>query len=211
MPAKTRVLLVDDHQIVREGYRRLFEVTPDIEVVAEADNAESALDEYRRHKPEVTVMDLAMPGMGGLEACRRLIARYPKIAILVFSVHESEEYVNRTLQTGVKGYVSKRSGSQQIIAAVRSVARGQLYVSPELVEKLLPGRGGDDALKSLTPREFEVFRLIAEGHSVRECAETLNLSAKTVGHHYTSLRQKLNVDTSAQLIRLAIRNGIIEP
>ncbi len=205
-------MLVDDHEVVRSGYRRLLESTANIVVAAEADTGESAVQAYRSVHPDVSVMDLAMPGIGGLEACRRILAYDARARLLVFSVHENPEYVRRALDTGVLGYLSKRSAQRDMLEAVRAVAAQRFYVSPQLAGFMRydGSHEGAAALETLTPREFEVFRQVAEGRTVAEVAEVLNLSGKTIGHHYTNVRKKLGISNQAQLVRLAIVAGIVQ-
>ena len=205
-----RVLLTDDHEVVRAGYTRLLESTSDINVIAEASSGEEACTSYFECRPDVLIMDLNMPGMGGLEACRRIRARDPKANILVFSVHENEVMLERALDAGIKGYISKRSASRVMIQAVRKVAAGDVYVGEEMMSHLVGQRKSVDGgqLKDLTPREFEVFRLLADSKSVNEIAGILNLSPKTVGHHMTHIKEKLGISNIAELTHLAIRLGI---
>lgn len=208
---RIRVLLTDDHEVVRAGYRRLLESTPDIKVVSEASDGEEAYRAYLEHHPDVVVMDLSMNGVGGIEASRRILARDSAARILVFSVHENEVFLNRALDTGILGYISKRSASRVMIEAVRQVASGQLYVGQEMLPFLLNRSpdSGAQTVSDLTPREFEVFRLLADSKTVNEIAELLNLSPKTVGHHVTSIKNKLGISSVAGLTRLAIRLGVI--
>lgn len=207
------VLLVDDHEVVRAGYRRLLEATPDIVVIAEAGSGEEAYREYFNYQPDVLVMDLSMPGMGGLEASMRILAKDSNAKILVFSVHENEVFLARALDSGISGYISKRSASQVMIEAVRQVAAGSVYVGQEMMPFLVKRNTtpDSDALAGLTPREFEVFHLLADSKSVNDIAAILNLSPKTVGHHCTSVKKKLGVADIAALTRLAIRMGVITP
>jgi len=206
-----KALLVDDHEVVRAGYRRLLESTGKIEVVAEASDGEDAYRSYMQHQPTVVVMDLSMPGIGGLDASRRILARDESARILVFSVHENEIYLNRALDLGILGYISKRSASRVMVDAVRQVAKGELYIGQEMTPFLVKRTVSTDSqlIAGLSPREFEVFRLRAEGKSVNEIAEMLNVSPKTIGHHNTSVKQKLGLANSAELTRLAIRLGLV--
>lgn len=213
MDKKIKVLLVDDHEVVRAGYRRLLEATDDIEVIAEASNGESAYTSFFRCQPDVLVMDLSMPGMGGLEASLRILAKDDAARILVFSVHENEVFLSRALDSGILGYISKRSASQVMIEAIRQVAQGLVYVGQEMMPYLVKQKTTPDssAVAGLTPREFEVFQLLANSKSVNDIAEILSLSPKTVGHHCTSVKKKLGVSDIAALTRLAIRMGVITP
>lgn len=208
-----RVLLVDDHEVVRSGYRRLFDSAGDIEVIAEATSGEEAYTLYMEHQPTVVVMDLSMPGSGGLDASRRILARDRDARILVFSVHENEVFLNRALDQGILGYISKRSASRVMVEAVRQVAAGEPFIGQEMMPFLVKRNASVDGelVSSLSPREFEVFRLRAEGLSVNDIAELLNVSPKTIGHHNTSLKQKLGAVNDAELTRLAIRLGVITP
>jgi two-component system invasion response regulator UvrY len=208
-----RILLADDHVVVRAGYRRLLENTPDIEVIAEVASGEDAYSRYCEQHPDVVVMDLTMPGMGGLEASRRILAHDDSAKILVFSVHENEVMLNRALDLGVLGYISKRSASQVMIEAVRQVASGEMYVGQEMMPFLVRRTTSPDSerVAGLSPREFEVLRLLADSKSVNDIADLLNLSPKTVGHHMTHIKTKLGIDNIAGLTRLAIRLGIITP
>lgn len=212
-PEPIQVLLVDDHEVVRAGYRRLLEATGDIEVIAEEMDGESAYTRFFNIRPDVLIMDLSMPGMGGLEACRRILAKDSAAKILVFSVHENEVFLNRALNMGVLGYISKRSASQVMIEAVRQIAAGSLYVGQEMMPHLLKQKTSPDSekLSCLSPREFEVFCLLADSKSVNDIARLLNLSPKTVGHHSTHIKSKLGVSEITSLTRLAIRMGIINP
>jgi len=213
MQSNITVLLVDDHEVVRGGYRRLLESTDDIEVIAEAGNGEEAYSLYLEHQPGVVVMDLSMPGIGGLDASRRILARDREARILVFSVHENEVFLNRALDQGVLGYISKRSASRVMVEAVRQVAAGEPFIGQEMMPFLIKRKASADSqlVNGLSPREFEVFRLRAEGLSVNDIAQLLNVSPKTIGHHNTSLKQKLGASNDAELTRLAIRLGVITP
>ena len=206
-----KVFLVDDHEVVRAGYSRLLEATPGISVIAEACDGDSAYKGFFEHQPDVLVMDLSMPGVGGLEASRRILTKDKTAKILVFSVYENEVYLSRALDMGVLGYISKRSASQVMIDAVRKVAAGEVYVGQEMMAHLVKARSltEGDSLSQLTQREFEIFLLLADSKTVNQISELLNLSPKTVGHHCTSIKNKLEITDIAGLTRLAIRLGLM--
>jgi DNA-binding NarL/FixJ family response regulator len=204
-----RLLLVDDHPVVRAGYQRLLEQSGDMAVVAQAGRVDEALAEYAAHTPDVTVTDLAMPGSGGLELIRRVLAREPEARLLVFSMHDSAMLVSRAFEVGARGFLSKSSAPESLLDAVRKVHAGQRYLSPDLPAHLMQGPPQAGLMDSLTPREFEIFRLLARGESIAACAQALNLSPKTVSNHQTLIKEKLGVGTSAALVHLAIRHGVI--
>ena len=218
-----RVLLVDDHPVVRTGYARLLEQAGDMAVVAEADGAEGALEQlYTGLVADVVVIDLAMPGLGGLELLRRVLVRWPQARVLVFSMHDSEALVQRALEAGAAGFVAKSSAPQVLVQAVRAVAAGRrppgfdagaaAHGLPGPVPAAQRGQAADQArLAELTEREFALFRLLAQGHSLADCARELGLSSKTVSNYQTLIREKLGVSTSAALAHLAIRCGVITP
>lgn len=207
------VLLVDDHAVVREGYRRVLERTPDIEVVAEAASGEDAYRLYGELDPDVVVMDLSMPGIGGIEAVRRIVTRDPKARVLVFSMHEDGVFSSRALKAGAKGYLTKASAPDSLVDAIRTVASGKLFLSPDVAQELavlsLPGRA--NPMQTLSAREFEVFRLLVEGRSVAEISKILSLSQKTVANYQSTLRQKLEVANTTQAVRLAMAHGLFPP
>lgn len=209
-PQMIQVLLVDDHEVVRSGYRRLLENTPDIKVIAEAKSGEEAYSACLKHQPDVIVMDLSMPGIGGLEAIRKIRHRDKTARVLVFSMHESETFLARALEEGVLGYITKRSAAKVMIEAIRHVAQGRQFIGQEM-QVFLSKKEGSFLSETLSPREFEIFLLLAAGKSVNDVAELLNLSSKTVGNHYTSIKNKLNIANASELTRLAIREGLLEP
>lgn len=208
-----RVLLVDDHPVVRDGLRRLLESTPDIHVAAEADDGEAALACYGKCAPDVVILDISMPGIGGLETIRRLKAHDKDVRILVFTMHESESMIMRTLEAGAIGYLTKRGGMAQMLTAVRQVAQGKPFIDPThtsgIVYRKLMG-SAEDPLSVLSSREFQLFQMFAEGHSVLEIAENLSISPKTVGVHRTNIMKKLGLHNAAQLARLAIQYNIVQ-
>ena len=204
-----RVLLVDDHAVVRAGYGRLLKMAGDIEVACEADSGERAYALCRAQDFDVIVMDLSLPGMSGIEATRRICRRNPGARVLVFSVHEEDIFVRRALAAGATGYIGKRAVADVLIDAVRCVARGERYLGAVLVGEETPAAGAENPLSSLSSREFEIFRLLASGTSVNAIAVELFLSPKTVANHASHLRAKLGVGGTADLTRLAIRTGVV--
>ena len=210
--AKTvRVVLVDDHAVVREGYRRLLERTQDITVIAEAASGEEAYRIVCDLQPDVTVMDINLPGLGGIEVVRRIVARLPEAKILMFSMHEDTVFSSRALQAGARGYVTKSAAPEVLVQAVRLVAQGKLYISHEMAQELalqmLPGR--DKPIDALSAREFEVFRLLVAGHSLQEISKILCLSYKTVANYQSNIKHKLDVSNTAQVVRIALAHGLI--
>jgi two-component system, NarL family, invasion response regulator UvrY len=205
----TTVLLVDDHAIVREGYRRLLQEEPSIRVVGEAGNAAQACERARALVPDVVVMDIALPGTSGIEATRRMLKDQPRLRILMFSMYDDAIYASRALDAGALGYLSKASAPEVLVRAIYAVARGERYVSADVAANLVrlvaqPGRSEIDAL---TPREFEVLRLLAQGETVRSIGARLGLSEKTVANHQSAIREKLGARNSAQLARLVADVG----
>ncbi|NOQ94261.1 MAG: response regulator [Methylophaga sp.] len=209
---KTKVLLVDDHALVRAGFKRLLEDGDKLIVIAEASSGEQAVQEYTKLHPDVVVMDISMPGIGGIGAIERIIARDPEARILVLSVHEDSVFTTRALKAGAKGFIPKRSAPEEMIKAVEQVAQGKMCIDPEIAQQIAMQKltGSDNIIDVLSQREFEVFRLLAEGKTVNNIAEILSLSPKTVGTHHTNIKQKLDVSNSAELARLAIRSGILD-
>jgi DNA-binding NarL/FixJ family response regulator len=206
-----RVILVDDHAVVRAGYRLLLSQTPDIEIVAEAETGEEALDKYRQLGPAVVVMDLNLPGMGGLAAIRRILGRDPEARVLVFSIHDEAVYVSRALEAGALGYISKSCAPNLLVEAVVTVAAGKSFLEPAIARRIkTTGREVTAAPQErLTAREFEVLCRLARGLGARETAEELRLSVKTVSNYLTSIKKKLDVDTTAELVRLAHQAQLI--
>lgn len=209
------VFLVDDHSVVREGYRRLLDRADGLTVVGEAANATEAYDAFRRLKPDVVVMDISLPGVSGIEAMRHILAREPRAKVLMFSMHEEPIFATRALQAGAMGYVTKASAPDVLVEAVRSVAAGKRYISHDIAQTLAlqsvhAGDGGVSRVAALSNREFEVMRLLAAGDTLAAIAEKLQLSYKTVANHQSSIRQKLGVETHVQLIRVAAQYGMLQ-
>jgi len=209
-----RVLLADDHAVVRMGFRLLLQSRADVTVVGEADSGESVCQLYFKLTPDVTVMDLAMPGLGGLEALRRIRARDPDAKILALSAHDDVIHARRTLQEGALGFLSKRSAPEALIEAVALVAAGNRYIEPSIAQKVavsaFDGKRGS-AIEELSEREFEVFVRLAGGATVNRIAQDLTLSPSTVGTHLYNIKQKLNVKNQSELTLLAIRDGLLKP
>lgn len=206
--APIRVLLADDHPVVRSGYHRLLDQTGDIRVVHEAGCCDSAYAGFVAERPDVLVTDLSMPG-GGMELIRRVLLREARARVLVFSMHDSAPVVAQALEAGTMGYVSKGSAPHCLVDAVRAVHGGRRYLSPELEPALQQREPEAERLAELSTREFETFRLLAQGHSVDECARVLHLSPKTISNHQTFIKEKLGVSTLAALAHLAMRQGVI--
>ncbi|HUA24498.1 MAG TPA: response regulator transcription factor [Steroidobacteraceae bacterium] len=208
-----RVLLVDDHAVVRTGFRLLLQARADIAVVGEADSGETACQRYLELSPDVVVMDIAMPGMGGIEALRRIRAHDPQARVLALSAHDDPMHARRALREGALGFLSKRSAPETLLEAVSGVGSGQRYIDPRVAQRLaLEDIGGAESspIKRLSEREFEVFLRLARGASVQRIADDLRLSASTVGTHLYNVKQKLGVSNQSELTLLAIRHGLIE-
>ena len=206
------VMLVDDHAVVRAGYNMLLKNAPEITVVAEASNGEEAYQLYSAHKPDVVVMDLSLPGIGGIEAIKRICSRDNKATILVFSMHEEVIFVEQALQAGASGYITKSTDPQLLVDAIIRLSKGEKYIDAELAQRLAyeKSRGQDSLLSDLSTREFEIFCMLAEGSNSSEIAKRLCLSYKTVANYSTQIKSKLNVSTVADIARLAIRHNIIQ-
>jgi two-component system, NarL family, invasion response regulator UvrY len=209
---KIKIMLVDDHAVVRAGLKRLMENQTDLEVALEAESGEAAYQLLSASQVDVIVMDLSMPGMGGLESARRILGRYPAVKIIIFSMHDNATFAAQVLKAGVKGYVTKTGADSDLLKAIHEVAKGKSYLSPEVAQKIaLESMVGDEnPLKILSAREFEVFRLLTEGVSVEAVGERLKISQKTVSNYYTMIKQKLGANSPIEMVRIAIRHGIID-
>ena len=213
---KIRVLIADDHTLVRDGIRSLLALTADIEIVGEAADGREAVEKVRQLMPDIVLMDLAMPIMGGLEAARRVRKEFPATKVLVLTQYDDSEYVIPVIEAGARGFVSKMSSSSELASAIQAVYRGESFLSPSAAAALIDEcqqqttfKGEKDPYQLLTDREKEVFKLIAEGHTAREIADVLVVSPKTVDWYKTSLMKKLNIHNRIDLIKFAIRKGII--
>jgi two-component system, NarL family, invasion response regulator UvrY len=207
-----RVMLVDDHAVVRMGFKLLLQGADDIEVVAEAESGEEAIKRYPEIKPDVVVMDISMPGIGGLEAVTRLLAKDPAAKILILSAHEDSSHPKRLLKAGAVGYLSKRSAAEELIHAIHQVFNGKTFLDSKLAQAMAMQQltGEQNPVAVLSDREFEVFMLLAKGQSVAHIAEKLFLSPRTVGTHLYNIKQKLNAGNSAEITLIAMRNGLLD-
>lgn len=208
-----RVLLVDDHDVVRTGFRLLLQTQAELSVAGEASSGEAAYRLYLELEPDVVVMDLAMPGMGGIQALKRIRAQHPAARVLALSAHDDLMHARRALSEGALGFLSKRSAPETLIEAVMTLAAGRPYLDRDVAQKLaladLEG-AGKAPIERLSEREFEVFMRLARGETVARIAEDLNLSASTVGTHLYNIKQKLGVSNQSELTLLAIRRGLLE-
>jgi len=203
------VLLVDDHRVVLEGYRRLLERDPGLRIVAEASSADLAYRAFCEFRPEVVVLDIAMPGASGIDAMRRMLARDAAARIVVCSMYEDPIYVDRCLANGACGYVTKAAAAEVLVAAIKAAGQGERYLSPDAASALARWQArGRDALASLNSREMEVLRQLVRGASLGDVAVAMNLSEKTVANYQTLIRQKLGVRNAAQLVHAAARLGV---
>jgi two-component system, NarL family, response regulator NreC len=216
VPATIRVLLVDDHTILRQGLRRLFESEKGFEVVGEARDGREAVDRAKEVDVDVIVMDLAMPALNGLDATRRILKAKPDAKILILSMYLDDDYVTQALEAGVSGYIMKDAPANELVNAVRTVARGEAYFTPQIpastVERWRLAREaeGRRGPVELTPREREVLKLLAEGHTVKKVADLLHLSQKTVDAHKTNLMKKLDIHNRVELVKYAINKKLIQ-
>lgn len=212
MTAPVTVMLVDDHAVVRAGYRLLLGQTAAVSVIAEAATGEEACQKYAERRPDVVVMDLNLPGIGGLDAVRRIIGRDPEARVLIFSIHDEPVYVSRALDAGALGFISKSSAPELLVEAVISTAAGRPFLEPAIAKRMKATGSPAIAmnLERLTPREFDVLCRLARGLSTREAALELRLSVKTVSNYLTSIKDKLNVTTMAELVRLAYQARLLD-
>ena len=215
---RIRVLLVDDHAMFREGVRSLLEGEPDMEVVGEVEDGRAAVETALALRPDVVLMDITMPGLDGIEATRQIRSRDDTIKVLILTMHDNEDVFFRSISAGASGYVLKRSGGMELMSAIRSTHEGNSYLSPLLAKALMSDylqrservQDGPAQGRRLSAREQEILKLIAEGHSSREIAEMLDLSVKTVHNHRTRLMTKLDIHRNTDLVKYAIRLGMVQ-
>ena len=209
----TRIVVADDHTIVREGLKQILAGQPDFEVVAEASDGHEVMKRVRELEFDVLLLDMSMPGKSGVELIKQVKAEKPRLRVLVLTMHEEHQYAVRAIRAGASGYLTKEGASSQLVTALRKVAAGGAYISAEVAEQLalnaMPDSQGP-LHGTLSDREFQVFRMIAEGKSVSEIAERLNLSVKTVSTHKSNVLQKMNMSTTGELIRYALENNLVE-
>ena len=217
MSKSVRLLLVDDHPIVRTGLRMLFQSEPDMVVVGEVNGGAEALEAVQSLHPDVVIMDVAMPGMNGIEATRRIKESSPETAVLALTMHEDEQYFFAMLHAGASGYIPKRAAPDDLVSAIRVVAEGNFFLYSTLARFLMKDMAeqtpaaSQERVESLTPRETEVLTYIAEGFTSREIADTLVISVKTVERHRENIMTKLDIHNRVELVKFAIRKGLIQP
>lgn len=212
-----RLVIAEDHVLVRAGLRSLLRQIPEVEVVGEASSGREALELVARDHPDLVLMDVSMPDLNGLEAAARIARQFPRTRTIILSMHAVEEYVHQALRAGAAGYLLKDADPSELALAVRAVARGETYLSPAVAKFVAAGfvRGGgepsDQPLDRLTPRQREVLQLVAEGRSTKDIAQALDLSVKTVETHRAEIMRRLDIHDLAGLVRFAVRTGLIEP
>jgi two-component system, NarL family, response regulator NreC len=209
---RIRILLADDHAVVRHGFKMILGAQPDMEIVGEAGNGREAVELTEQLKPDIVVMDVAMPELNGIEATRRVAASVPHARVIALSMHKDSVYVREVLRAGARGYLLKDSGSADLVAAVRAVAQGEGYLSPAISNAVLDDyrKHVSNPIDLLTSREREVLQMLAEGKTNKEIAGVLNLSVYTVDAHRGRIMEKLNLHSINELTRFAVRNGLID-
>ena len=213
---KIRIVIADDHALVREGITALLNLHEDIEILGEAADGKEAIDKAYQLKPDIILMDIAMPGLGGLEATLEIRKTCPDTRILILSQYDDREYVSRLLKAGVSGYILKHAVGTDLISAIRSVARGEQYLYPSITAGVIDGylRKGEvqveDPYEKLTDREKQILKVIREGYSNKEIADLLNISVKTVIAHQTNISEKLSIRSRTALMKFAIQKGLVK-
>ncbi len=215
MQKKVRVLVVDDHPVVRDGITALLALSPDIEVVGEATNGKEALEMVKKVSPDIVLMDVAMPVMGGLEATRRIVKEFPSTKVLVLTQYDDKEYFFPVIESGASGFISKSAASSELVEGIKSISRGNSFLSPTAAKLLIENyqqnasKKSEDPYDTLTKQEKEIFQLVAEGNTTQEIATKLSISPKTVEGHKTNFMAKLGLHNRYELIKYAVRKGII--
>lgn len=214
MSEKIRVLIADDHAIVRQGFKQIFSETDDLVVAGEADDGSEALQLARQQEWDVFLLDVTMPNRNGIDTLKQLKKEFPRLPVLILSMHPEEQYAVRAIKSGASGYLTKQSAPEQLVTAIRQVARGKKYVSPAVAEQLANAIGASDADKPphelLTDREYQVFRLIAAGKPLTQIAEELNLAVATISTFRTRIIEKTGLKSNAEIIRYGIEHGLVE-
>ena len=210
---KISVILADDHAVVRMGFKLLLQDTKDIEVAGEAESGEEVIKLLNTLTADLIVMDLSMPGIGGLETISRIVSKDRSPKILILSAHEDAIHPKRSLKAGANGYLSKRGAAEELIKAIRQIHAGSMYIEPSIAQKIAMSQMGGESspVEVLSEREFDVFMALANGKTVNQIAETLHLSPRTVGTHLYNIKQKLNVSNQTELALIAIKSGLINP
>lgn len=209
---KIKILVVDDHAIMRDGIRALLVLQDDIEIVGEAANGNEAVERSRELSPDVVIMDIAMPGMDGLEATRRIMKKSPKVKVLVLTQYDNKEYILSAIKAGAAGFVPKRALGSELVSAIRAVNQGNSFLYPSAAAALIEDyrrQAEGDSYDSLTPREREILKLIADGHTSRQIADMLFISLKTVLGHRAKIMEKLDLHNRTELIKYAMRKGLV--
>ena len=212
MAGKLRILLVDDHAVVRAGYRLLLKQSERIEIVAEAETGEQACKLFTELNPDLALMDISLPGMGGLEAIRRIVRRDADAKVLVFSMYEDPVFVDQAVRAGARGYLTKNSAPELLLTAIEEIAAGGTYLDRDIAQRLAFQKARDETgpFSGLSTREFEIFCLLAEGLNAAEIAQRLSIGYKTAANYSARIKNKLQVRTAAELVRLAIRHNIVQ-
>lgn len=213
MTRKIKVLLIDDHAVVRAGFKLLLATSLDIEVIAEADRGEQAIQLFQQYQPDIIVLDLSMPGMGGLETIKRIVQRDKNANILVFSVHDEPVYINRALNAGAKGYITKNSAPEILLEAIQHIYKGQSYIEQGLLKEVDHQPSDHDyqnIIQTFSAREFDIFRLLAKGLTAHKIAAELCLGYKTVANYATQIKKKLHVSSITELAHVAVMLGIMK-
>lgn len=208
-----RIMLADDHAIIRDGLKQIISFNPDMQVVAEAGSGDEVLQLLRQTPCDLLLTDLSMPGKNGIALIQQIKAAYPKLVVLVLSMHQESQYAVQAIRAGASGYITKSMASQQLIDGIRKTARGGTFISTAVAEKLVREvQQPENQLPHarLTSREFQIFQMLVEGRSVNEIADVLSLSNKTVSTHKANIQQKMDIDTTAGLVHYAVKHGLIE-